>query len=71
MDLPKQLRNISMYYCDPHARNLGRTIEPGLEIVELVTQGKGALWDDGRWVPIEAGGVALACGWGHHYRTHG
>lgn len=57
MDLPKQLRNISMYYCDPDARNLGRVLEPGLEIVELVTQGKGHVLDDGKWVPIEAGAL--------------
>jgi AraC-like DNA-binding protein len=57
MDLPKQLRNISMYYCDPDARNLGRLIEPGLEVVELVTQGRGEQLDNGKWVPIEAGAL--------------
>ena len=57
MDIPKRLQNISMFYCDPYPTNLNHTLKPGCEIVELVTQGKGELYDNGQWVPVGAGAL--------------
>ncbi|MBL4700048.1 MAG: helix-turn-helix transcriptional regulator [Phycisphaeraceae bacterium] len=55
MDLPKQLQRLSMFYCQPYPKGLGQIVQPGIEMVELVTQGKGQVLNAGQWVPVEAG----------------
>lgn len=57
MEMPKQIIRVGMYHCPPDAQELGRLIEPGVEVVELVTEGKGEQLDNGQWVPVEAGAL--------------